>query len=305
VAFKSHLNEQRNPRSNKPLSASTKHTTLGALKAFFLWLADQPGYRSAVSYSDAEYFNASEHDRAVASAKREQVAPTPEQILRVLRSMPTTTEIDLRNRALVAFVFLTGMRDGAVASTKLKHVDLADGSVFQDARDMRTKFSKTFRTWFFPVGDEVRQIVEDWVQYLREQAAWGQDDPLFPATQIARGSSTKFEASGLAREHWSSASPIRQIFRTAFEGAGLSYFNPHSFRKTLALLGEQLCHGPEEFKAWSQNIGHEDVMTTLRSYGEVPSRRQAEIIRHLAEPAIERDVVLDDVMRSIEKLRRS
>jgi integrase len=170
---------------------------------------------------------------------------------------------------------------------------------------MRTKFSKTFRTWFFPVGDEVRQIVEDWVQYLREQAAWGQDDPLFPATQIARGSSTKFEASGLAREHWSSASPIRQIFRTAFEAAGLSYFNPHSFRKTLALLGEQLCHGPEEFKAWSQNIGHEDVMTTLRSYGEVPSRRQAEIIRHLAEPAIERDVVLDDVMRSIEKLRRS
>lgn len=201
VAFKRHLNEQLNLRTGRPLSASTKHTTLSALRAFILWLADQPGYRSAISYSDAEYFNATERDRAIATAKREQTAPTPEQILHVIRSMPTTTEIDLRNRALIAFIFLTGMRDGAVASTKLKHVDLNDRSVFQDARDMRTKFSKTFRTWFFPVGDEVRQIVEDWVEYLRREKLWSEDDPLFPATLVAPGSQMEFEAVGLTREH--------------------------------------------------------------------------------------------------------
>src|SRR5208337_3706129 len=44
---------------------------------------------------------------------------------------------------------------------------------------------------------------------------------------------------------------------------------------------ERVCRTPEELKAWSQNLGHEDVMTTLRSYGEVPSSRQAEIIRSL------------------------
>jgi hypothetical protein len=35
--------------------------------------------------------------------------------------------------------------------------------------------------------------------------------------------------------------------------------------------------------AWSQNLGHEDVMTTFRNYGEVTSHRQAEIIRSLGE----------------------
>jgi len=36
--------------------------------------------------------------------------------------------------------------------------------------------------------------------------------------------------------------------------AGLPYFNPHSFRKTLAAPGETLCTATEEFKAWSQTL---------------------------------------------------
>jgi integrase/recombinase XerD len=89
---------------------------------------------------------------------------------------------------------------------------------------------------------------------------------------------------GLERKHWSSASPIRKIFRDAFVSAGQRYFNPHSFRDTLAHLGEAVCKSPEEFKAWSQNMGHEKVMTTFRNYGEVACQRQGEIIRGLATP---------------------
>jgi integrase len=70
---------------------------------------------------------------------------------------------------------------------------------------------------------------------------------------------------------------IRTIFKEAFASVGLPYFNPHSFRKTLALLGGQMCKSPEEYKAWSQNLGHENVLTTLSSYGtrrlEVRPRR--------------------------------
>ncbi len=35
---------------------------------------------------------------------------------------------------------------------RLKHVNLDARCVFQDARDVKTKFSKTFTTYFFPVG---------------------------------------------------------------------------------------------------------------------------------------------------------
>jgi integrase len=94
-------------------------------------------------------------------------------------------------------------------------------------------------------------------------------------------SARHFVASGLDRKHFSSAGPIRTIFKDAFAAAGLPYFNPHSFRKTLALLGGQICKSPEEYKAWSQNLGHENVLTTFSSYGDVPGHRQAEIIRTL------------------------
>ena len=82
--------------------------------------------------------------------------------------------------------------------------------------------------------------------------------------------------------HWSNATPIRAIFKDSFTRAGLPYFNSHSFRSTLAQLGQQLCQTPEQFKAWSQNLGHEKVMTTFASYGEVAPARQADIIRELA-----------------------
>jgi integrase/recombinase XerD len=184
----------------------------------------------------------------------------------------------------LAFTLLTGARDSAIASMKLKHFNLAGGSVFQDARDVKTKFSKTFTTFFFPVGEEIRQIVAAWVAYLREVKLWGNDDPMFPATDTIVGANRQFEAVGLKRQRWSSAAPIRTIFRQAFQAAGLPYFNPHSLRHTLAQLGETRCQTPEEFKAWSQNLGHEDVLTTFNSYGYVATRRQGEIIHGLGAP---------------------
>jgi integrase len=215
-----------------------------------------------------------------------------EQVKHVIATMPVNTEIDRRNRALIAFTFLTGARDSAIASMKLKHVDLIENSVYQDAREVRTKYSKTFTTYFFPVGDKIRRIVAEWVTYLREEQLWGNDDPLFPATRIALGAARQFEAVGFARDHWWNAAPIRTIFRDAFASAGLPYFNPHSFRNTLVRHGLVVCKTPEDFKGWSQNLGHEGVLTTFLSYGQVADRRQGEIIRGLATPqlAVQPDV---------------
>jgi len=282
VAFKRHLAEQTGQRSGEKLSKATLYATLTQLQKFFFWLAGQPGYRK-LNYSDADYFNLSDKDTRIATAHREQRSPTLEQVQHVIQTMPAATEIERRNRALVAFALLTGARDSAIASMKLKHIDLVERSVYQDARDVKTKFSKSFVTYFFPVGDEITSVFVDWANFLVREKLWGGADPLFPATAIALGESQHFEAVGLDRKHWSNATPIRTIFRRAFEGADLPYFNPHSLRKTLARLGEQRCKTPEEFKAWSQNLGHEGVLTTFTSYGDVREDRQGEIIRRLAE----------------------
>ncbi|UDL94088.1 hypothetical protein LGH83_16345 [Lichenihabitans sp. PAMC28606] len=36
---------------------------------------------------------------------------------------------------------------------------------------------------------------------------------------------------------------------------------------------------PEGFKAWPQNLGHSDPLTTFTSYGTLPAHRQGEMIR--------------------------
>jgi integrase len=195
--------------------------------------------------------------------------------------MPAATE--RRDRALIALALLTGARDGALASLKLKHVDLVQGRIDQDARDVKTKFSKTFSTWFFPVEGEALAIITDWVEHLRGVCLWGENDPLFPSTRRGIGPTGRFVAAGLERKHWQNAGAIRHIFRLAFEPAGLPCFHPHSTRKSLVQLGERVCTTPEEFKAWSQNLGHENVSTTFTSYGQVAGHRQAELIRKMAD----------------------
>ena len=304
IAFKKRLAEQDSRATGGKLSKATLNATLAHLKRFFQWLADKPGYKSRLQYSDAEYFNLSEKDTRVATARRERPAPTLEQIRHVIALMPAQTEIERRNRALVAFTLLTGARDSAIASMKLKHVDLAAGSVFQDAREVQTKFSKSFTTYFFPVGGGARQIVEAWVAHLQQENLWGNDDPLFPATLVELGETRQFEVAGLARRHWSNASPIRMIFRRAFESAGLPYFNPHSFRTTLVRLGQTLCRDAEQFKAWSQNLGHEGVLTTFLSYGSVAQGRQGQIMESLASGPSQPREDMDAVARAVVQAMR-
>jgi integrase len=301
IAFKRHLAEQKGQQSGKKLSKATLHATLTQLKRFFQWLAWQPGYKSRFQYADAESFNLNDKDTRIATAERQQRVPTLEQIKHVIKTLPDGTEIERRNRALIAFTLLSGARDRAIASLKLKHVDLIAGCVNQDAREVKTKFSKTFRTFFFPVGEDIRAIVSEWVSYLQDQKLWGNDDPLFPATRIGLGATRQFEAAGLARVHWSNASPIRTIFREAFARAGLPYFNPHSFRNALVQLGQKVCKTPEQFKAWSQNLGHEKVLTTFLSYGEVACQRQGEIMKNLSAPQLAGQLDANEIAEAVFK----
>jgi hypothetical protein len=78
----------------------------------------------------------------------------------------------------------------------------------------------------------------------------------------------------------------------------LPYFNPHSFRNTLVQLAYELKLNAEQFKAWSQNLGHEHCLTTFSSYGTLPPHRQAEIIRGLAAaPGPQPPSITPDLMR--------
>jgi integrase len=291
IAFKKYLAGQKNKRTGEPISKATVLSCLNALQEFFRWLAWQPGYKSRLHVPDIEYFNLFDKDMSIAKAKKHKAFPSMDQIRKVILSMPVETGIQRRNRALIAFTILTGIRDGALASLRLKHIDLSQTLplVKQEPDMVKTKFSKSILTYFFPVGDDLQEIALDWIRELQENKLFSPTDPLFPQTKMGHDENQSFTVQGLEPVCWSDAAPIRKIFREAFESAGLPYFSPHRFRDTLVYIGQQVCKTPEQLKAWSMNLGHEKVLTTMISYSPLDPYRQGEVIKNISENNNERD----------------
>ena len=281
--FKKHLASISTQVGNRRLSKATTTSTLYAMRDFIIWLSEQKGFRGRMVRTDADYFRPSRRDEAIARAPRQTPVATVDQIRAMVTAMPATSAIERRNRALVAITILTGARDNATASVCLKHLDLDDRQLYQDAREIRTKFRMSFTPWFFPVGEDFVNILADWKHELEDVHGFGDADPLFPQTEIPFGPNGDLLPARLKRECWANADPIRKVFREACTAANLPNFKPHSFRSTLAQLGSHLCTTPAEYKAWSQNLGHDGAMVTLTSYGTLPGYMQRDLIAGIAK----------------------
>jgi integrase/recombinase XerD len=281
LGFKGALLASKAQRSGKPISKATAHHVLQAIREFLAWLHSRPGYRRRIDPTHIAYLNLTTKDERIAHATSPKSYASLEQYRAALFSMPAGTDVERRDRAVIALLLLTGMRDAAAVSLKLKHVSIERGHVFQDPREVNTKFSKAIETFFYPAGDDVVAIVEDWVYFLTSEKLFSPNDPLFPKTLVEPGEQRSFTARGLSREHWANASPVRTIFKAAFARIGLPYFKPHTVRDTLTQLAYKLQLSPEQLKAWSQNMGHSNVLTTLHGYGHVSIERQGEILAQL------------------------
>jgi len=260
------------------LAKATTLSTVTAVKRFFGWLAMQPGYKRKISLTDVDYLSLSDKDVRAAKAPADKAYPSLEQIERVLNTMPGDTPIEKRDRALIAFTILTGIRDGAMVTLRLKHIDVERRLVVQDPNEVATKSGKRIDSFFFPVGGPVEQIVIDWVRYLRQGLLFGDDDPLFPKSEMSHDENKCFISISLTREFWSGAGQVRSIFKAAFERAGLPAFTPHSFRRTVVSEMYRRGLSVSQCKAWSQNLGHEGAMTTLTSYGKLSLEEQGRLV---------------------------
>jgi site-specific recombinase XerD len=226
-SYKRRLSEATNPKTGKPLAKATVASRLASLKAFFQWLSLQPGCKSRLNYSDAEYFNPSASDARIAKATREKHVPSIEQVKHVLSVMPTETAVQRRDRTLLAFALLSGARDSAIASLSLRHVDLARRRVCQDpSQGVRTKNSKTIYSKFFPVGADIEAIVADWIQFLQSKFLWGPDDPLFPPSKCERTQKGRFRKCRLCPETLEIGGDDPRDFPEGFRKRRASVFQP-------------------------------------------------------------------------------
>jgi len=284
--FKKWLFERKNATTNQPITLTTCHHYLISLNEFFKWLAAQAGYKSKISLNDIAYLQLDKKQTKIALNPTRKRYPTLAIIQRLVNSIEVKTEVDRRDKALICFTLLSAMRDEAISTLPLGCLSVEKQQVHQDPeRGVKTKFSKDILTTLFIFDPTFWEVVKDWVEYLKREKLFTDQDPVFPATKNEQegGDSSSFIAENVERRFWKGTGGIRAIFKKRFEAAGLEYFSPHSFRHSATNIAMGLCRTPAEFKAVSQNLGHENMATTMFDYASLPDEEVEKKVKSIGQ----------------------
>jgi integrase len=143
------------------------------------------------------------------------------------------------------------------------------------------------------------------VKHLRTKG-FGSQDPLFPRSKLTQGEdSLSFQiATEVEPIFWKGTGRIRDIFKKRAEAAGLRYHPPHSFRHLAVELALKYCNTGEQFKAISQNFGHDHVATTISSYANYNPQKLSHILKSMdfsGEPLETLEEKLDALREMIKK----
>jgi integrase len=281
IGFKEWL-ENRKHR-NLPLSVTTQYNYLRHLNNFFTWLSGQPGYKSRISLDNVSYLCLEKKKVREALSPKRVDFPSLNYIIELANSIEIKTEIDKRDRALIAFLLLSGMRDKAICTLPMGCFDCENLEIDQNpGSGVDTKFGKPNVSYIFRFDDNLLRYILEWANYLKETKLFGEADPLFPKNKVVQAEDgLTFTSIEVEPSFWKSTNSIRKILKGRAEAAGLKYYHPHTFRHAAAYLALKYCHTGEQLKAISQNFSHENLGTTMMSYGNLDSFRMGEVIRDM------------------------
>jgi len=257
------------------LSRSTVRHRASHLKAFFTWLRTRKGLTHLAGA--AEYFSLPRGALAVGGGERSRDYPTLDEAVTMLEDLPSSTLMERRNRAIFALAFIAALRESALVSLRLGHVDLERKQVFHDGAILRAKNGKTFMVDFFPRTEPFQTVFRAWYQEARAMGL-RENDALFPD---ARTLELPWKIALLGRTAippMCSSAAVDAVFRKACARLRFRY-TPHSARHAIAQLGDQVCRTPEERKAWSLNMGHSSEKITAQYYGRVTDAKKSELLR--------------------------
>lgn len=282
IEFKSYIANKTNQKTGEPVSKSYLLHYTSHVKAFFEWLTQQKGYRN-MKFDDVQYFNITRNDKNRALATSFQEGYEVYEIIDTVRKMPSTTEIEKRNKALISLCFLTTPRISALQSARIQSIKYFKSynayAFVQNPNLINTKFAKNITSYFIGSVQDIYDNVLNWQEYLRKKG-FSEKDPLFPRI------TPSFTSAGeqiliMEKVFIKSQTTIRNIFRHAFEANNLPYRKPHTFRHSMvrkALISE---NSPALISALNQNTGQAlNVGTIIESYGTRPEHQRAGIFRN-------------------------
>jgi integrase/recombinase XerC/integrase/recombinase XerD len=185
----------------------------------------------------------------VSSPKRDSHLPTvlkPAELTTLLDSMPGSTPLELRDRAMFELAYSAGLR-----AEELVDLDLV--SLDPDAEELRVE-GKGGRTRVVPAGEPAWRALRAWLERGRPQLERERDPALF-LSKTGRRLST---------------SDVRRRLAGAVRGAAMQGgVSPHTLRHSFAT---HLLEGGADLRSIQELLGHASISTT-QTYTRVESLR--------------------------------
>jgi integrase/recombinase XerC/integrase/recombinase XerD len=186
----------------------------------------------------------------LSSPKRPQRLPhvlKPSEVAALLDSIPATTPLEIRDRALFELAYASGLRAEEL-------VDLDVGSLDFDAEHVRVE-GKGAKTRFVPVGEPALKALAAYLERAR------------PALSARDGNEALFLSKSGRRL---STSDVRRRLRVwARTAAAHTGVHPHALRHSFAT---HLLEGGADLRAIQELLGHASISTT-QVYTRVESAR--------------------------------
>ncbi|OQA22707.1 MAG: site-specific tyrosine recombinase XerC [Chloroflexi bacterium ADurb.Bin360] len=293
--------QSRSDDKSGPLSPETKKKALEeSIRLFKFYLRKDPQrYKSRIITDEwlASLKVVQKHDRIA-----EHEFYTLDEVECLVTSSPqqdTLTEI--RIRAAIALLFLSGMRVGALVTMPLKAFDprAPHPVIWQwGLYGVETKFDRPITTFLLRNLPSLTTHVLQWDDIVRTNCP---DGTLWFTALSRDGTSLLHDAKpGRSRDD-----AIRKGLHQLCEQTGIPYRHPHCLRHGHIVYAMKRASNMEDMVAIAQNIGHEDVTTTLRVYGRLTQTNlQDTIARISAPPATSNATNLSnaDIDRLVERL---
>lgn len=265
----------RNDGQNKALAPGHMQKVLWYARNFFEWLrAEHPSIykNTAIGWIKSLKVRRINSEQSRVIRREFWTLADVEAVL----AYPTTNLKHKRDKAGLAFLYLSAMRGAAFVTMPLKSVDLSKSKVYQYPEwGVKTKNSKAANTFLLPIP-ALFEVVSEWDLLVRSIAktntvAW--------YTRLDRDGMT-IQADDIVTNRPPSGrrSAFYQGLKELCDMSGVEWKSPHKIRHGHGVYGIMHAKTMAEYKALSQNMMHETVATTDKTYSVLVNEDVGDII---------------------------
>jgi len=276
-------NELREYEVNgKKLSLKRIRKILNDISKFLTWLSFQPGFKSRIQQDLISYLSLSNEEMAKTYISKTRDFPILDYVVQLCEMIVIDTIIDLRDRAIIAFLLCYGLRNAALRSLILGSIDRISLELKQSPLDgVKTKFTKEIHTFCFRFHPVLVGYIQEWVDTLY-QMGYSQSDSLFPLSELKVDENGGFlKRTDIGKDFMMSSTTLNKILKKRADQFNLTYYSAHCYRHSSAYHALRCVQDAHQLKAVSQQFSHKTVALILTTYGNLSIHQQREAIESM------------------------